>query len=746
MAGLPGGLMAVVREHWGFRQLRPMQERAIAAVLAKRDSLVVLPTGGGKSLCYQAPAVYRHAGGSKGVTLIVSPLIALMKDQVDSLQRIGVNAIGFNSSQTASEKAAAVQSLKTGTAPIVFASPERLTLEGFTGYLNGFGVSAVAIDEAHCISQWGHDFRPEYRKLGRLREVFPGASIHAYTATATETVRLDIARQLQLDDPEILVGNFDRPNLIYRVLPRLDKTKQVREVLDRHRGHAAIVYCLSRANVDALAAQLRGAGYHALGYHAGMNNEDRRSAQETFTNAEAPIVVATVAFGMGIDRPDVRCVVHVGMPKSIENYQQEAGRAGRDGLPSECVLLYSGADKIQLRSMIEKSAHEAAGRGEVVAAEFVPACLGHLEDMDRYARGAVCRHKALVQHFGQTLESPTCGACDLCLGDVTEVPDALTVAQKILSCVARVKESFGVGHVVSVLHGDRSEAVTSRRHDQLSTHGLLREISLNTLRDWVYQLLGQGALAQSEGEYPVLKLTKLSWEVMHGRHAVRLIELVRHDRERPARRGAATTGRAGGTTPLLGASYDADLFEKLRQLRRDLATAEKVPAYRVLPDSVLLAFAASPPKTLDAMRQVTGVGDVKLKAYGATFLQAILGHSPAAALAVVVARKPASSSPRDAAARRKLAFSMFRDATYLEDVIQQLDVARSTAVGYLVEFIEAEKPKEISRWVRDEDYVEIASAAQTHGRETLKAIYDALEEQVTYDEIRLVLTHQNATR
>ena len=746
MAGLPGGLMAVVREHWGFRQLRPMQERAIAAVLAKRDSLVVLPTGGGKSLCYQAPAVYRHAGGSKGVTLIVSPLIALMKDQVDSLQRIGVNAIGFNSSQTASEKAAAVQSLKTGTAPIVFASPERLTLEGFTGYLNGFGVSAVAIDEAHCISQWGHDFRPEYRKLGRLREVFPGASIHAYTATATETVRLDIARQLQLDDPEILVGNFDRPNLIYRVLPRLDKTKQVREVLDRHRGHAAIVYCLSRANVDALAAQLRGSGYHALGYHAGMNNEDRRSAQETFTNAEAPIVVATVAFGMGIDRPDVRCVVHVGMPKSIENYQQEAGRAGRDGLPSECVLLYSGADKIQLRSMIEKSAHEAAGRGEVVAAEFVPACLGHLEDMDRYARGAVCRHKALVQHFGQTLESPTCGACDLCLGDVTEVPDALTVAQKILSCVARVKESFGVGHVVSVLHGDRSEAVTSRRHDQLSTHGLLREISLNTLRDWVYQLLGQGALAQSEGEYPVLKLTKLSWDVMHGRHAVRLIELVRHDRERPARRGTATTGRSGGTTPLLGASYDADLFEKLRQLRRDLATAEKVPAYRVLPDSVLLAFAASPPKTLDAMRQVTGVGDVKLKAYGATFLQAILGHSPAAALAVVVARKPASSSPRDAAARRKLAFSMFRDATYLEDVIQQLDVARSTAVGYLVEFIEAEKPKEISRWVRDEDYVEIASAAQTHGRETLKTIYDALEEQVTYDEIRLVLTHQNATR
>ena len=749
MAGLPDRLMAVVQEHWGFRQLRPMQERAIAAVLAKRDSLVVLPTGGGKSLCYQAPAVYRHAGGAKGVTLIVSPLIALMKDQVDSLQRIGVNAIGFNSSQTAAEKADAVQSLKHGTSPIVFASPERLTLEGFTGYLNGFGVSAVAIDEAHCISQWGHDFRPEYRKLGRLREVFPGASIHAYTATATENVRLDIARQLQLDDPEILVGNFDRPNLIYRVLPRLDKTKQVREVLDRHRGHAAIVYCLSRANVDALATQLRGSGYHALAYHAGMNNDDRRRAQETFTNAEAPIVVATVAFGMGIDRPDVRAVIHVGMPKSIENYQQEAGRAGRDGLPSECVLLYSGADKIQLRSMIEKSAHEAAGRGEVVAAEYVPACLGHLEDMDRYARGAVCRHKALVQHFGQTLDAQSCGACDLCLGDVTEVPDAITVAQKILSCVARVNQAFGVGHVVSVLHGDRSDAVTSRRHDQLSTHGLLREISLNTLRDWVYQLLGQGALTQSEGEYPVLKLTKMSWDVMNGRHAVRLIELVRHDKERPARRGAATTatgGRPSATSPLLGANYDAELFEKLRQLRRDLANTEKVPAYRVLPDSVLLAFAASPPKTLDAMRQVTGVGDVKLKAYGLTFLKLILDHSPAAALAVVTARNRASSSPRDVTARRKLAFSMYRDATYIEDVVQQLDVARTTAVGYLVEFIGAEKPADISRWVRDDDYVEIAAAAQTHGRETLKAIYDALDEQVTYDEIKLVLAHQDATR
>ena len=430
------GLTDLIERQWGFRTLRPLQDQAMRSMLAGRDSLLVLPTGGGKSLCYQAPAAYRG-----GTTVVISPLISLMKDQVDSLKANGVPAIQLDSSQTAADRATYESLIRQGEIRLLFVSPERMVLTDFHRLLQQIDVKALAIDEAHCISHWGHDFRPEYRQLSRLKEFFPSASIHGYTATATERVRRDIVKQLNLKDPDVLVGNFDRPNLTYRILPLHDLNRQVVEVLDRHKKEAGIVYCIRRADVDELADFLQSRKYKAMPYHAGMSTEDRKATQEAFAAEKCDIVVATVAFGMGIHRSNIRFVLHTGMPKSIEHYQQETGRAGRDGLEAECVLLHSGNDFMTWKWIIEKSASEPG-----VDPTHLPASIKHLEDMDRYCRGAVCRHRALVQYFDQEYEPAICGACDICLGDAEEVPDAIVVAQKILSCVARVKESFGVGH------------------------------------------------------------------------------------------------------------------------------------------------------------------------------------------------------------------------------------------------------------------------------------------------------------
>ena len=708
-------LLATVTRVWGFRSLRPLQERAIGAVLAGRDSLVVMPTGGGKSLCFQAPAVHRG-----GTTVVVSPLIALMKDQVDALRRVGVNAVRLDSSQSSEERYESETAVREGTTPLVFISPERLAVPGFARSLAAVhGVRSVAIDEAHCISHWGHDFRPEYRQLLKIHEHFPGASIHGYTATATEKVRADIVAQLGLRDPELLVGNFDRPNLTYRVLPRIDLVAQVREVIARQPNSAGIVYCLRRKDVDELAGVLAAQGIPAFPYHAGLTPDQRRTAQEKFTKDDAPVVCATIAFGMGIDRPDVRFVIHGAMPKSIEHYQQETGRAGRDGMPAECVMFFSGGDTVTLKQIVEKSAKENGGD-----TSHLPAVFEQLNAMDRYCRSATCRHRSLVSHFGQAYEPPSCQACDVCLGDTDEVPDSKVVAQKILSCVARVKESFGVSHVCSVLRGENIEAVRSRGHDQLSTFGLLRGTPKPSLRDWVYQLVSQDVLVQAGDEYPILKLNAASWEVMKGTRNVRLMQLARKDPSTPA---------AAKTVSTITAANE-ELFETLRQLRRTLAEGENVPAYRIFPDSVLNSFAASRPTTPEAFRQVTGVGDVKFKAYGDAFLAAIreydTAHPRAAAAAIA---KPVT-------VRQRAAFDLFRAGTAIPDVMHQMTVARSTAYDYLGAYVEHERPADVTAWVTADVIDRVKSAAAEVGRERLKPIFEKLKGDVTYDEIRIVVT------
>jgi ATP-dependent DNA helicase RecQ len=598
-------LKRIIARHWGFRGLRPLQEQAMRATLDGRDSLVVLPTGGGKSLCYQAPVVLRG-----DTTVVVSPLISLMKDQVDRLQSCGVPAVQINSGQSPRERNAAEKAVADGKVRLVFVAPERLVMPAFQKLLQRIDVRSLAIDEAHCISHWGHDFRPEYRQLDRLRDAFPAASLHGYTATATLRVREDIAVQLRLREPAVLVGSFDRPNLTYRVARRdRNPLRQVRDVLDRHKGEAGIIYSTTRKQVDELAADLQREGVRVLPYHAGKGDEERKSVQNAFSRGECDLIVATVAFGMGIDRSNIRFVLHAGMPKSLEHYQQEAGRAGRDGLEAECVLLYASDDVELHRWMIEKSATNAEAP---VPPEVVSAAYQHVDEMYRYCLGSVCRHRALVEYFGQQYTAPSCGACDLCLGDTRIVADALVVAQKVLSCVARVKEQFGSGHVTDVLRGRKTPAVVQAQHDGLSTYGLLREHDEYLLHDWIAQLIAQGVLVQQPGADGILCLNEASWEVMGGQRLVRLVQPVK---KRQVQKAAASWQ-----------GVDRELFEVLRGVRQQLARQREIPPDVIFSDLTLRELAWVRPETARQMEELYGVGKVKVREFGPPFLAAIRNH------------------------------------------------------------------------------------------------------------------------
>jgi len=599
-------LDAVLSTYWGYSSFRPLQREAMDAILAGRDSIVVLPTGGGKSLCFQAPALVQSERRA-GLALVVSPLISLMKDQVDTLVENGVSAACYNSSLSADRKASVSAGIREGRFALLYVSPERLAGEGSDGFLQRLGaVSYVAVDEAHCISQWGHDFRPEYRQLGALRERFPGVSLHAFTATATARVRRDIAAQLQLREPLELVGSFDRPNLLYRVLPRAGLKKQLQDVLARHRGDAGIVYCTSRREVDALAAWLDSIGVRAVAYHAGLEDAERHRHQDAFINEQADVVVATVAFGMGIDRSNVRFVAHAGAPQSLEHYQQESGRAGRDGLEAECVLFYSGADFLKWRVMLERSG------------ELTDARRGLLRDMERYAAGVGCRHRHLVSYFGERFSKESCGACDYCLGELEPVVEAATVARKILSCVARVGQRFGAAHVANVLCGSESDQVTSRGHQRLSTFGLLRDASVPEVRGYIEQLMGAGLLRQTDEPYPVLALTEAGVALLKDAAALPALSLARQKRVVKDSRGDRRRVAVGV------ADGDHDLFDRLRAVRLRLARERNVPPYVIFHDTTLRELARVKPRSVAELGGIYGIGESKAARFGQEFVDEIV--------------------------------------------------------------------------------------------------------------------------
>jgi ATP-dependent DNA helicase RecQ len=595
-------LEAVLSRYWGYTSFRPLQREAMDAILAGRDSVVVLPTGGGKSLCFQAPALARG-----GLGLVVSPLISLMKDQVDTLVENGIEAACYNSSLGADQKASVAAGIRERRYALLYVSPERLAGDGGDGFLRTLGpVGYIAVDEAHCISQWGHDFRPEYRQLGALRARFPGVGLHGFTATATARVRRDIASQLQLRDAVELVGSFDRANLVYRVVPRGGLKRQLQDILARHRDEAGIVYCTSRREVDALAAWLTSTGVRALPYHAGLPDQERHRNQDAFINEHADVVVATVAFGMGIDRSDVRFVVHAGAPQSLEHYQQESGRAGRDGLEAECVLVYSGADFLKWRVMLERS-------GELTDARRTL-----LRDMERYAAGVGCRHRHLVEYFNQPYDRSDCGACDYCLGELETAPQPVMLARKILSCVARVGQRFGVAHVTNVLCGSESEPVTRRGHQKLSTFGLLRDAPAAEVRGYIEQLTAGGLLRQTDEPYPVIALTEAGVAVLKdagARPDLRLARQRRLVRDRRAERAQpATEGWK---------DVDHDLFDRLRAVRLRIARERGVPPYVIFHDTTLRELARLKPHTVDALHDVYGIGARKAAQLGEAFVDEI---------------------------------------------------------------------------------------------------------------------------
>lgn len=584
----------VLKAYWGYDRFLPLQKEAMECVLGSRDSIVVLPTGGGKSLCYQAPAV-----AMPGLALVVSPLISLMKDQVDALNECGVPAARIDSTLSLKERDAVFAQIREGTLKLLYLSPERLVSDGFFERLRKTELSFIAVDEAHCVSMWGHDFRPEYRELGLLKKAFPEIAIHAYTATATEQVRNDIARQLRLEIPQILVGAYDRPNLIYKVIRRGNIVSQVCAVLDQHKSESGIIYCIRRKDVDKMCAALTDKGYQVLPYHAGMEDQQRRINQEDFIQERVDIIVATVAFGMGIDKSNVRYVIHAGMPKSLEHYQQESGRAGRDGLEADCILFYSGGDYGTWQSILRDMDPEPK---EIA--------LGKVKDIFNFCTGVTCRHQAILNYFGQDLDKANCGACDVCLGDLDLMEDSLEAAQKILSCIIRLDEYFGADYTALVLTGSREQRILKNGHDKLSTYGLLSDYKKRITRDWIEQLVAQGYL-QKTGDFSVLVVTTKGRRILKGIETPLLLK--------PAKKPARVSKVAQASWERV----DRGLFETLRKLRWKIAERKSIPAYIVFGDAALRDMARRRPASPEEFLQVSGVGQQKNKEYGAAFLAAI---------------------------------------------------------------------------------------------------------------------------
>jgi ATP-dependent DNA helicase RecQ len=596
---MTGSTLDTLRDVFGYCAFRSHQQQIIDGVIAGDDAFVLMPTGGGKSLCFQIPALHRP-----GVGIVVSPLISLMKDQVDALRANGVRAAYYNSSLGAADSRRVLAELHRGDLDLIYVAPERLMSDGFLERLEDIPVALFAIDEAHCVSQWGHDFRPEYIQLGQLRRHFPDVPLVALTATADPQTRDDILHRLGLREAAVHIAGFDRPNIRYTVVDKRKPAAQLLAFMRERPDEAGIVYALSRKRVEEVAARLKDEGINAAPYHAGLAAAERQRVQEAFQRDELQVVVATVAFGMGIDKPNVRFVVHYDLPKNIESYYQETGRAGRDGLRAEALLLFGYGDIAISRGLIEKGGNPEQNRIE----------LHKLNAMAGFAEAQTCRRRVLLGYFGERLEQD-CGNCDICLNP-PQTYDATEDARKALSCVYRVGQRFGVGHVIDVLRGSRSQRILELTHDRLSTYGIGAEKSQEDWGALIRQLIHLGYLCQDVASYSVLKLTEQARPLLRGEHPLVLA--------RP--RVKVRAQKKPGRRKVADFDYDENLFNALRSVRKRLADEAGVPPFVVFGDASLAEMAARRPTDREALLQVSGVGKHKADRYGADFIEEIIGY------------------------------------------------------------------------------------------------------------------------
>jgi ATP-dependent DNA helicase RecQ len=702
----------VLAKFFGYDSFRSYQQEAVDSALAGRDTLVVMPTGGGKSICYQVPAMMKE-----GLTVVVSPLIALMKDQVDALRANGISAAFLNSGLSASEQNIVIQQARRGDLKLLYLAPERLSARDFMfmQVLKELNVRLFAVDEAHCISHWGPDFRPDYLILDKLKAYFPQVPVMALTASADALTREDIVQKLRLQNPDIFIASFNRPNLAWHVRPKKNSRASLLQYLQSKKEESGIIYCLSRSAVEDLAALLKERGFSADFYHAGLSSEERSRVQEAFSKDKVRIIVATIAFGMGIDKSNVRFVIHMDLPKNVESYYQETGRAGRDGLPSEAILYYSAGDVFKLRNMISKDAEP----------EQRDIMLRKLDQMSELAEARQCRRQYLMHYFGEQ-HPDHCGNCDYCLSDI-ERYDALTDAQKVMSAVVRLKERFGAGMIIDFLRGSQSQKITQEMK-ALKTYGVGKDKSTEEWQFIIKQLLQRNLLENSEGQYPTLKINELSREVLAGQRTVLLEVFRKAVRE---------------TQPEALPAYHEALFAHLKQVRLQIAEEQGVPAFVVLSDATLVELARYRPFRKDELFNIGGFGQFKVDKYGSRFVDAIVQYCASEKLESLISEKSSPKPKVKEAAifspTAEVSLKMFRAGKSTAQIAVERNFTEGTIINHLVPYVESGDLK-AGELVSSEVLSKIEKAIEIHGtQQGLKVLKDALGEDVSYSEIRVAM-------